>query len=233
MNSGTNYLTALVTDISGNAITGLTIASFDISGQVGTTGIYGATAVTSANVPGYYTIQLDIPLGQGFVQVKPTDPNYFVTPTFYDIDTTIYSEDDIYASIIRQSLDTTQTAVTSYESQNIGPFKAGDDIEFTYVVPDAVAVSISGYTNFKASLFSDAILTSVTGSGYIGDFAVTADTSSKIVTMSFPASSSTLLVDEGNVEQYYYSDLQATTNTGKNKTLAELSILLRRNFTRP
>jgi len=234
MQAGTNSFPFLVTDISGSPITGLTSINFTTYGQVGSTLLNIPTISESLSGEGYYIATLDIPLGQGFLAIESDAPSSkFITPTFYNIDATIYDTDDVYASIARQTLDITQVAVSSYETQQIGPYKQGDDWIINYVIPDSVAVDISGFSNFKASLWNDSILTSISGSaGYIGDFTLTVDTPSKSVVMKLDDTLTVNLVSEGLTEEYYYSDLQALNASGDKVTLAEFAILARRQFTR-
>lgn len=233
MKAGTHTFPILVTDVSGSPVNGLASYEFVVGGQVGTTLIDTGTITSSLSADGYYMAAVSLPVGQGFLTVSPTATALSVTPSFYEIDSTLYDVDDTYAAIARQSLDITQTAVSSYESQSIGPYKEGDTWIITYVVPDAVAPSISGWSNFKASLFDDSILTSVTGAGFIGNFTLAVNTVTKTVVMTLAASSTSQIIAEGNTEEYFYSDLQATDDSGNNRTIAELSILARRNFTRP
>lgn len=234
MQAGTNTFPILVTDISGGPITGLTVADFDFDGQVGSTILNTPTVAESSTGGGYYLASVDIPVGQGFLSIEAVDAsNKFVTPTFYTIDATIYDTDDIYASVARQNLELTQTALGVYESQDIGTFKSGDDWDFTYVVPDSVAVNISGYSDFKASLITEAGLTTnaVSGASYIGDFNLTVDTVSKSIRMIAPASITVNTVPEGSLETILYSDIQCLDDNGRKKTLAELTITVRRQFT--
>lgn len=233
MQAGNSNFPILVTNISGSPVLGLSTVNFDIDGQVGTTIINSGTVTASLSADGYYLVNVDIPVGQGFLKVSSISASHYVTPTFYNIDATLYDADDVYASIARQTLDITQVAVSSYETQEIGPFKQGDDWVINYIIPDSVTTSISGYSNFKASLWDDSILTSVSGSeGYIGDFTLTIDVPTKSVQMKLDDTYTVNLVSEGLTEEYYYSDLQATDTGGNKITLAEFSILARRQFTR-
>jgi hypothetical protein len=233
MQAGTIHLPHLVSNISGGPITGLTGVDFTVTGQVGDALISSGTIEPSISGAGYYLLVVDIPVGSGFISVKPTNSNYSIAPTFYDIDATAYSVDDVYTSIARQTLDVTQTAISSYESQSIGPYKEGDDIVLEYVVPNAVTPSISGYTDYKASLYRASVLTSVTGAGFVTDITIlSVDETNKIVSMLIPSSGCSEIVTEGSIDEYFYSDLQAVTPQGYKKTLAELSILFRRNVTR-
>lgn len=234
MNPGTNEFPILVTDVNGAGVTGLVASDFTIQGAVGGVTITSAT-LSETSGSGYYVLSASIPVGQGYIAATPISAtSHFVTPTFYDIDVSdIYSTDDIYTSLARQQLDATSTAINIYEAQTIGPFKQGDAVVLDYVVPNSVAPSISGYTDFKASVWSDSILTSVSGSeGYIGEFTLTVDIPTKSIKMVLDASLTANLVSEGLTQEYYYSDLQAVTPEGYKKTLAELTILFKRQFTR-
>lgn len=231
MQSGTNILPIYVANVSGNGVIGLTTSDFSVKGYVGSTVLDTATIAASPSANGYYLATVSIPVGQGFISITPTNTNYSVSPSFYDIDATLYDVDDVYSSIARQTLDITQVSVTSYEAQNIGPFKEADDVVIDYVIPDSVTSSISGYSNFKASLYSADVLTSISGAGKIADFALTVSPTTKSVKMVMPGISGAR-VSEGKSEEYFYSDLQCTTNEGYNKTLAEFNILFKRQYTR-
>lgn len=232
MQSGLNSFPVLVTDISGAKITGLTQGDFIVSGYVSETVIDAGTITEAPSSAGYYNVLINIPVGQGFVSVSTSASNFSITPTFYNVDATIYDTDDIYATVARQTLDVSQVSLTNYETQDIGPFKEGDDVVIDYVIPDAITTSISGYTDWKASLYDSEILTSISGAGYIKDFVLTVNTTTKSIKMVLPAITGGM-VAEGLTEEYFYSDLQATTNEGYRKTLAEFNLKFRRNFTRP
>lgn len=231
--AGTNDLTFLVTDISGSPIVGLSLVDFEINGQVGSTIINQGTITPSMSADGYYFLEATLPVGQGFLEVTSVSPGYFVTPTFFDIDAGVYSVDEVYASLARNSNDLTSVSIGVYETQDIGPFKEGDSWDFSYTVPDSIATNISGFSDFKASLFTGAALTSAISAapGYIGDFTLTVDVPSKIIRFIMPYALTTGIIDEGELEDTFYSDLQCMDGTLR-KTLAEFSILCRRQFTK-
>lgn len=229
MKYGTNYFPFNVIDASGANVTLLTLSDFVVSGSVNNVALEATSSSESPSGSGFYLIGANIPVGQGYIAMAPVNTTYTSSPQFYAIDTTIYDEDDLYSSIARQSLNVTQTAINNYESQTIGPYKEGDDWDITYVVPDSVAVDISGYSNFKATLSADTILTSI--SGGIGDFNLTVTVPTKTIRMVLPSAISSNIVDSGVTEQYFYSDLECLTDEGLKKTLAEFTILVRRNFT--
>lgn len=228
--AGTNIFPIYVTDISGNAITGIS-SGFSVQGQVGST-IIDTVSVVETSGAGWYFATVSLPVGQGYVEFKHSNPSYFITGT-YDINTTVFDTDDIYSNFARQNLELTQTALGVYESQDIGPFKEGDDWDFTYVIPDSVAVDISGYSNFKASIITQDGLTTpaMSGSAYIGDFTLTVDTSTKSIRMVALSSVTNGTVPNGSLETVLYSDLQCLDINGRKKTLAEFTITVRRQFT--
>lgn len=232
--AGNNTIPILVTDISGSAVIGLSTVDFDVECQIGTTLLNNTATITaSTSSAGMYLLNMDLIAGQGYLKVGTINPSYYVSPEYYQLDLDTYDTNDVYLSIARQSLDVTQTAIGSYESNSIGPWKENDTVVIEYVVPTSVMpTGISGCSNFKASLYSSAALTSISGSGYIADFNLTTDAPNNIVTMVMAASSTNNLVPEGLTSAYYYSDLQCVTSLGYNKTLAEFTLEFKRQFCR-
>lgn len=229
---GTNIFPILVVDISGAPIEGLT-TGWSVYGQSGDSKLDTITSITEAiDKNGWYLATVSLPSGQGFLEFRNSDTSAYVTGT-YTIDTDVYDADDLYSNFARQELDFTQTAIGVYESQDLGTFKEGDDWDFLYVVPSQVEADISGYSNWKASMFNVDVLTTavISGSGYIGDFTLTPDGNTNSVRFQASHTITDGIVPEGSIETNVYTDLQAEKD-GKRKTFAEFVITCRRQFTK-
>jgi len=225
MKYGNNTVSFLVTDVSGSDVSGLT--GFTVQGIVGNTPIESATITNISG--GVYNASFNVPvIGQGFIRF--INSPHTVYPALFNIQTEMYSTDDVYASIARQTLDITQVNISNYETQSVGPYKEGDDVLIDYVVPTAIAPSLSGYSNFKASIYNSEVLTSASGAGWVCDFIINS-VSNNTVQLLMPAISGAT-VSDGLTEEYFYSDLEAKDEDGYKKTLAEFKIKLRRNITR-
>lgn len=226
---GTQSLPVLVTDVSGGTIN--TSAGWVVFGRVGSEMIYDAAPVVTMDGSGYHMVPVTIPAaGNGYVAFKCG--TYELTPSFYDIiDATLVNVDTVNAAVARQANDRTSTLIGNYEELDAGKFKHGDDILFTYVVPDAIATSISGWTSFNAQLRDNNAKT--TNTTAYQTFDLTVDTVNKSVAFSLPASASALLtIADGEQAAVYWTDLQALNTASKKVTLTEIMLTIVRDITK-
>lgn len=229
--AGENTFPLLVTGISGEPVIGLT-TGFTVTGEVGGVAIAAASISESSQLDGWYLATVTLPVGQGYLQFGHSNTNYSVTGGD-TLEVGVYDVDDVYSNFARRELDETSVSIGAFETQNLGTLKEGDDWDISYVVPSEVEANISGYSDWKASIYYADVLTSasVTGSGYIGDFDLTVNADTSTVRMQASHTITDGIVPEGVVEITVYSDLQAEI-AGKRKTFAEFTINARRHFTK-
>lgn len=225
---GTNKFSVLVTDVSGNTVN--TSAGWVVYGRAGDMLIFNDAPTVVVDPSGFHMVSVEIPqTGAGYVAFK--NGSYSITPTYYDFVANISDVDTVYAAIQRQANDGQQIYLGNYEELDAGKFKRGDDIQFTYIVPDSIAVDISGWTQWQAQLRPAAARTSDISS-YTTCY-LSVDTVTKSIAVTIPASASSLLViEEGQNSSVYYSDIQALTISNKIKTVTEIALTITRDITR-
>jgi hypothetical protein len=230
---GLNTFSVSVEDVSGNQVSGL-LSGWTYRGALDATPIVGGsiTPIENPSAPGWYHFEVDLPVpGEGFIEFRNASAAS-ISPPAYDLDVNIYSTDDIYAVTNRVGLNINSLNVSVYETSEVGPYKEGDDWVLDYTIPDSITTSISGWTNWRASIRNETSLVDPV-SGYIGDFVISnINVASKSMTLTFAASATKDLVPLDQEETTVYSDLQALTNNALKKTVAEFAIGVRRQFTR-
>lgn len=221
-----------VNDISGNAYSpsgSWTVnATFD-NLQYGS----GATVTSVSGQAGYYQVEIVNPVGDGVISLVNSDTSAFISPDFYAASsTTLYTEDDVYAKLLRYDIDDLTLSVQKGYEEVIFDMKAGDDKDIEYVIPDAVTTQdISGWT-FSAQLRDSTSTTTSGSSALIGALTVTVlDIPTRMILISIPAAYTENIIPEGDSQITLLSDLQAVTLEGKKKTIAEFAITVNRQFT--
>lgn len=223
--AGTNILPIQVTDISGNAILGIS-SGWEINGKCGSTDITTGTVTEISG--GFYHVSLILPKGQGHVEISNTDSSYFVTGT-YDLNVINHDDDEIYGKLIVNTTTATPiTPSTRYAVYSLNVIDR-DSITETVVVPTRF-LPLDGWTNFTLEVYpSTRLLNPAVGeiSAAVSSVSVV-DVSAGILDLVFiPASS---VVPSGVSSVQLYGQVQAHQISGYRKTLVQLNITSSRDF---
>lgn len=228
MKKGMNTLAVLVTDISGNEITGLDQSDFEMVGRINADTYATGDIEEVIDVgDGYYHVDVDIVnKGQGHISIKATDEAYFTTPDFFMINSNDRDIDDVYNRLAINFIDigTLQpdgTFITTSLSM-----KEGDCALVSVVAP----MNITGFTDYEADVVYSTT-TAPSGDNLVGSMEfVSVDEESRLVIMRIPELLTKGIVDEGESNIILWSDIQAMDGNCP-ITIAELRINVRREFT--
>lgn len=228
MKKGLNTFTALVTNISGSTVSGITgSGEFTLEGKIGLDFYNSFESYSETTTPGVYEFEVDIiNSGQGHIKITPTDTNLFITPDLYSVDVTDVDIDDVYNTISVNFIDITQTSNQTFTTSSLTT-KSGDDSIFII----NVGQSLVGYTDYKATLvLSNTIEAS--GANVIGDLEIVNVDTAGLVTVKIPYNLTDSIIPTGLTTLTTYSDLQARDSAGNRTTLNELTIRIKREFTK-
>lgn len=229
---GANTFYFEVTDISGNYVPDLSASNFSILGEIEDVTYSDASLVSfreSSIQNGGYFFTLNIGTkGRGMIKVIPNSSDHFITPEFYDVDFSQFSIDNAYNLMGRSFFDVGIKAPNSTYVSKVVNTKEGDDAVFLI----GLSEDISGWTDWK----STAVYTlseESSGSNVIGDLTIMdVDPVSKTVTLKIPHTLTNGIIGSGKSSITIYSDLQAVTNTSLRKTVAEMTINVKRQATK-
>lgn len=229
MKTGNNYFGVYAT-ISGGPAIGL--GGWSMLGRLNTNDINAFTVVESISSGLYsFTVPLSS-AGTGYISFFNANPEVTIEPKVFTIDVDNFSNDNIYAVTNRSIYSGTTTLVNAFESVNIGTIKAGDDYEVSIVVDEAVTPSLTGWTNFKATMRKSDSLTSASSAYVIGDWTIlNVDTGTSTITLEMSGDLTANIIPEGSSSLVTYSDLQGVNAAGKRKTLTQITATISRNFT--
>jgi hypothetical protein len=110
--AGLKNYTVYVTDVSGNALTGIS-AGWLITGKVNTDIITSGTVSEISD--GFYFAVVDTPPGTGFIKISHSNSAYIITPSYFVVDDNINDTDDLYAqqSIINANVNAVKSIVST------------------------------------------------------------------------------------------------------------------------
>lgn len=228
MKIGQNIFSVLVTDISGSAIPGLSGSDFTLQGQIDESELTIIDDIRPTVSDGIYQAVVNLPIaGQGHLEFTPTNPDFFIAPDFFNISVTNNDIDDVYRVTNFRFIDIgTQSSDQTYRNVRISS-KAGDDIIFDVVTQE----DITGFTDWKSE-FVLSTTESPSGTNYIGEASVESiDVSTGTIQLKLPFSLTVGIVPVGLSELRIYGDLQARDPSGNRKTISDIIIRLRREFT--
>jgi hypothetical protein len=106
--------------------------------------------------------------------------------------------------------------------------KEGDDFDDALEITSETA-NMSGWTFACFGKPESAVTTDVSAASFVAT--VTCSVSGNILTVTVPSSATAHLVTEGRNTDYYYADIEATTDLGKKKTVADLVYQVYRKYT--
>lgn len=234
MQKGLNDFTILVTNISGSPITGITSGSFYMFGNIGANDISTFQTSITEETSGFYTVTANLnQTGQGYFGVKTLDSSLFVTPDYFDVVLENYDFDSLYSLFLTLQQTGLAETVNNYVEVTTNPYKENDDLTIDYAVSTSVTPNLSGWTNFKAELRTEASLTTAVTSGtFIGLCPVTVlDEMTNSVSVAISGGLTLNTVPEGENSVNLYMDLQGLDSNGKKKTLIEFTIPIVRQIT--
>lgn len=230
MKAGSTKIYVEVNDISGAPVALDT--GWDIVGVVGGEEIstISVTALSGDKL-GFHECDVFLPAGVGFVKIFNSDDNYFVTPSFYDINNTSYDEDDIYGRVVIATSATSLPIVPSARYNRIViSAKEGDDISEIIQVPERWR-PLTGWTNISVEAYPEARLTSTTTPAITGTYEATVlNETDGTVEVLIGKDVTTAQVPDKVQSTIIYADLHGDDPDGKRRTLSELNITLRRDF---
>lgn len=223
--AGTNILPVQVTDISGNAILGIS-SGWVVNGKVASTDIISGTVAEISG--GFYHVSVVLPKGQGHVQITNTDPTYFVTGT-YDLNVLNHNDDEIYGKlIVNNATSTPITPATRYAVYTLNVIDNDSVIE-TVAVPTRF-LPLDTWSNFTIEVYPSTRLLNPAVSPVSASFSSVSvvDVSAGILDLVWiPASS---VVPSGVSSVQLYGQVQAYEISGYRKTLVQLNITSSRDF---
>lgn len=228
MKVGTNRFTILVTDLTGTEIPGLSGSDFGLTAQIGADQYTSIDDFDATISDGIYNVSLEIQNpGQGHVKIFATDPNTIVTPDYFSVDVTQNNIDDVYRVTNFRFVDIgIQSSDQTFRTIRITS-KEGDDILFTAVTQE----DITDFTDWKSTFVLSAS-EPPSGSNLIGDAEiVNVDEPSGTIDVKIPFALTDDIVPVGSSEIRIFGDIQARTPSGDRRTIADVIVRLRRQYT--
>lgn len=228
MQTGLRGFTVYVTNL-GVATPGIT-GGWQYSGSVTTLGVgqelnfSGVTTYQSSGA-GFYVHSINLPVGDGYVQIKNSNPAYNISPNFFQFnDVENYDNDSIFAKF----LNSANVNVTKFALDNqIYESYANDDFIQDFTISSSVlpanyggnGTDLTGWTLNVAS-------TTVPISGSI----VTTSAINRLTTVTIAKTQlpSSLITTGESVNLQL--QIQGTSPTGKRKTVAKFIINLLKDY---
>jgi hypothetical protein len=230
MQSGTNKLTVLASDISGNGYLGLT-SGWSVEGEIGGLSVDTITSTVSASGgDGFYTVTLDLPAGQGYVQVKQSNTNVSLTPTFFDLVVDAYSIDQVYGKLTVINVGSLPVGSPGrYSTVQLSTKQDADVIE-TIQVPSKY-LPLTGYTNMTVQCFPKSRLTDSTVPPISGSYSATVFSETDgLVEIHIGDDVLGNVIPQGSASEIVYGDLKFFDAGGNERRPVELQITVRRDF---
>lgn len=221
MKSGTQKLYVYANDISGGPLQ--VSGGWDVVGVVGENEISSVSVIPlSGEAIGFHECTVGLPVGIGFVKIYNTDTDVMVTPTYHDIDTTVYTADDVYGRFLASTGIRLASNLLNYSFTTV----ANDDFYETITVDAPISAyggdgaTISGWSFIFAS-----DTPAISGSAFV------ADDIQRIINLSIPKESlpESLLNDAASVTINFH--VQGTSPSGKVKTVAQIALKILEDFT--
>lgn len=226
----------LVTDLSGNGVTGqaaninvdLVVNGTDVSTSV--VEVSGSSVIT-----GLYEVQATINgTGNGYIAYSVDDPaSYDIVPDFERIVVTENDADNVFALVRSQTNLPNEVTVGGNFSRQFHTVKLNDAFieDFTISAAEMRQSSddLTGWTDFEFEVFATAARTASTSAAYTGTATVTNTSNPATIDVVVPAISGDI-IDSGFNSVTYYADLHAKNPSGYRVTFKEVVLEIVRDY---
>lgn len=231
-----NNFQVIVTDLSGNGVSGyedFITAEIVVGGVAQTTTV---TEITGRNIDGYYNIAVDFTAtGSGNATYSiPSSANYNISPDAENFVVDARDVDDIYSLVLASNQSTREVNLGGDYSRFTITHKYNTDFnrDYTILVSEAGTATLSGWSNFGLSFYTSDAFTdcpSAADEFLYKDAAVSVvDADSMVVNVSGGLLAPTIPCGQNFTT--IYADLVGTDPSGNIKVLKENVIKVVRKF---
>lgn len=230
MKSGSNKLTILAVDISGNPALGLLNASWITEGSVAGSAIETATVTEASGGDGFYSAEVIVPQGQGYLFIKNTNTNIYVTPDFFAIEADAHSLDEIYSKLnVTLNANVPVISPNRYGIATLN-VKQDSDIVETIQVPSRF-IPLTGVTNLTVQCFPASRLINGNVPPISGTYsAVVSNASAGLIDIHIDDNVVQSVIPSGASSATIYGDIKFLDAAGHERRAVELQINVRRDF---
>lgn len=221
-----------VRDISGNPITTLLDSDFSKIFRMNAAPVSGATVTVVHDISGrYFATATPLPLGYGFLSVKPNNNAYTVSPDFYDLkNESNRTTDEIYNLVYSQTITSIPYDTSSRYGIVTLKQKEGDDFREIVSVPKRF-LPLTGWTNLSIKAYPQSRTTSSAVPALSGSYSATVtDATNGYIEIYVSRDVFSNVIPNGSNTTTIYSDLQGYNISGDRKTLAEIRFAMERDF---